>query len=164
LNMFSTKVRLISVRESPLALRTFPKRSLQTFIHSHLRSHKSSSRLRRETYLYACKIKETTNGRWRSARSQAWETLQVVTERSFAPNGEVDEQNGVAQDGQDQAQRKADKEEAALATKERRSPDRRGALEIALPCRRGALTQPFCIMSITSFNGSALTLLVPVKG
>jgi hypothetical protein len=70
--------------------------------------------LRRETYLYACKIKETTNGRWRSACGEARKALEVVTERRFARNVQIDEQSGAAQNGQDQAQRKTDKEEAAL--------------------------------------------------
>ena len=46
--------------------------------------------------------------------SKQRETLEVVTERRFARDVQIDEQNGAAQDGQDQAQRKADKEEATL--------------------------------------------------
>jgi hypothetical protein len=70
--------------------------------------------LKRETYLYACKIKETTNGRWRSARGKARKALDVVAERRFVRNVQIDEQSGAAQNGQNQAQRKADKKEAAL--------------------------------------------------
>jgi hypothetical protein len=69
--------------------------------------------LRRETYLYACKIKETTNGRWRSTRGEARKALEVVTERCFAGDVQIDEQSRAAQNGQNQAQRKTD-EEAAL--------------------------------------------------
>jgi hypothetical protein len=70
--------------------------------------------LKDETYLYACKIKETTNGRWRRSRSQARSTFQVLVERCIARDVQIDEQKGAAQNGQDQAQRKADKAEAAL--------------------------------------------------
>ena len=70
--------------------------------------------MRRETYLYACKIKETTNGRWRSTRGEARKALEVVTERCFAGDVQIDEQSRAAQNGQDQAQRKTDEEEAAL--------------------------------------------------
>src|SRR4029450_2594284 len=76
--------------------------------------NKSISQLRREIFLYACKIKETTNGGRRGARSEARSTLQVVAQRRFTRNVQVDEQSGAAQNGQNQAQRQADEEEAAL--------------------------------------------------
>jgi hypothetical protein len=53
--------------------------------------NKSISRLRRETLLYACKIKETANGRWRRACCQARETLEIIAQGSVTLNGEVDE-------------------------------------------------------------------------
>ena len=74
----------------------------------------SSSRLRRETSLYACKVKETTNGRWRGTRGEARKKLEVVAQRRFARNVQIDEQSGTAQNGQDQAERETDTEEAAL--------------------------------------------------
>jgi hypothetical protein len=70
--------------------------------------------LRRETHLYACKIKETTNGRWCSARGEARKELEVIAERRFARNVQIDEPSGAAQNGQNQAQRETDKEKAAL--------------------------------------------------
>src|SRR6266446_10940666 len=58
----------------------------------------------------ACKIEETANGRRRGACSQTQRTLSIVTERCFARDVQVDEQSGAAQNGQNQAQRKTDKE------------------------------------------------------
>lgn len=70
--------------------------------------------MRRETHLYTCKIKETTNGRWPSTRGEARKALEVVAERRFARSVQIDEQSGAAPNGQDQAQRETDKEKAAL--------------------------------------------------
>ena len=105
--------------------------------------------MRRETYLYACKIKETTNGRWRGARGEARKALEVVAQRRFARNVQIDEQSGAAQNGQDQAQRKTDKEEAALRN---------------ASWRLLSVDRLFALSAMTCLNGSALTLLVPVKG
>jgi hypothetical protein len=70
--------------------------------------------LKREPFLYACKIKETADGRWRGAGSEARQTLQVVAQRGFTRNVQINEQSGAAPNGQDKAQRKTDKEEATL--------------------------------------------------
>jgi hypothetical protein len=107
-------------------------------------------RIRNETFLYAGKIKETTNGCWRSTRGKARKALQIVAQRRFARNVQIDEQSRAAPNGQDKAKRKTDEEEAAL--------------RVCRSFRDGQNTQPFCIISITSFSGSALTLLVPVNG
>jgi len=69
--------------------------------------------VRRELFLYACKIKETTNGRWRRARRETWQTLKVIAQGRFEGNVQVDEQKRAAQNGQNQAQRKTD-EKATL--------------------------------------------------
>ena len=68
----------------------------------------------RELFVYACKIKETTNGCRRCARGQTRQAVQVVAQRRFTRNVQIDEQSGAAQNGQDQAQRETDKEKAAL--------------------------------------------------
>ena len=70
--------------------------------------NESISRSIREFSLYACKIKETANGGWHSARREARETLEVIAQRRFARDVQIDEQTGAAQDGQDQAQKAAD--------------------------------------------------------
>ena len=73
--------------------------------------------MRRETYLYACKIKETTNGRWRSACGEARKALEVVTEGAVAQNGELNEPKPVAEAREDEAQETAE-EKATLAPAE----------------------------------------------
>jgi hypothetical protein len=60
--------------------------------------------------VYACKIKETTNGRWRGSCGEARKELEIVAQGRFAKHVQINEQSGAAQNGQDQAQRKADKE------------------------------------------------------
>jgi hypothetical protein len=70
--------------------------------------------VRREIVLYAGEIKETTNGCRRCTRCQTRQAFQVVTEGRFAEHVQVNEQNGAPQNGQDEAQRETDKEEAAL--------------------------------------------------
>jgi len=60
--------------------------------------------------LYASKIKETANGRGRSARRKARRTIEVVAQRSIQIDGEINEPERTAQDGEDQAQGKADKQ------------------------------------------------------
>jgi hypothetical protein len=64
--------------------------------------------------LYACKIKETANGRRRRACSQARSTLSLIAKRGVARDVQIDEQKRAAPNGKDKAQREADKEEAAL--------------------------------------------------
>jgi hypothetical protein len=66
--------------------------------------------LRSEILLYACKIKETTNGRGRSSGRETWGTFQVVAQRRVARNVQIDEQKRAAQNGQDETERKADSE------------------------------------------------------
>jgi hypothetical protein len=61
-----------------------------------------------ELFLYACEIKETTNGRRRGARGQAGEALEVVTERAITQNGKVDEPKPVAEAREDEAQETAE--------------------------------------------------------
>ena len=63
-----------------------------------------------ESFMYACKVKETADGCWRGARSQARQALQVIVERRFARDVQIHEQGGAAQNGQDQAQRETDAE------------------------------------------------------
>jgi len=58
--------------------------------------------------LYACKIKETANGGWRRARREARETFEVVAQRRFARDVQIDEQTGAAQVREDEAQKAAD--------------------------------------------------------
>ncbi len=70
-----------------------------------------------ELFVYACKIEETTNGCRRCACSEARQTFQVVAQGSFAEHVQVDGQSRAAQNGEDQAQGKADteaQEEVAL--------------------------------------------------
>jgi len=59
--------------------------------------------------LYACKIEETANGRWRSARRKTRETLEVISQRSVEANGEIDERKTIARIRENQAQRKPTK-------------------------------------------------------
>jgi hypothetical protein len=65
-----------------------------------------------EFFLYASKIEETTDGSRRGARGQTGKALEVITERRFEGNVQVDEQKRAPQDGQDQAQRIAEAEAA----------------------------------------------------
>jgi len=46
--------------------------------------------------LYACKIKETANGRWGRSRCEAWSTLQVIAEGCFTRHVQIDEQETAA--------------------------------------------------------------------
>jgi len=57
--------------------------------------------------LYACKIKETANGRWRGACGQTWQAIEVFAKRPIAENGELNESKRAAQDGEDEAQGEA---------------------------------------------------------
>ena len=70
--------------------------------------------VRRKIVLYACKVKEAANGSRRCALNKAWQAFQVVAEGRFAKHVRVNEQNRAPQNGQDEAQGQADKEELAL--------------------------------------------------
>ena len=61
----------------------------------------------RELFLYACKIKETTNGSRRCACGEARQEVEVVAQGRIEPNGEVDERKRATKDGKDEAQGKA---------------------------------------------------------
>jgi hypothetical protein len=63
--------------------------------------------------MYACEIKETTNGGGRGARGKTRKTFKIVAQGCFAKHVQVNEQSGASQNGQDQAKETAD-EEAAL--------------------------------------------------
>jgi len=64
--------------------------------------------------MYACKVKEAANGSGRCALGEERQAFQVVAKRSFAKHVQVNEQSGATQNGEDEAKRKADKEEAPL--------------------------------------------------
>jgi len=65
--------------------------------------------------LYACKIKETTNGRWRRARRETRKTLDVIAQRGFKTNGEIDERKTIARVCENKTQEVANKKaQAAL--------------------------------------------------
>ena len=63
--------------------------------------------------MYACKIKETTNGGGRRARGKARKAFKIIAQGRFAKHVQVNEQSGASQNGQGQAQKTAE-EEAAL--------------------------------------------------
>ena len=97
---------------------------------SSLDLSKSISLVRRELLLYACKIQETTNGWWRCACRETWQTLKVIAQGRFEGNVQVDEQKRAAQNGQNQAQRKTD-EKATLRNRPELNGRTMGAQE---PC------------------------------
>jgi len=49
-----------------------------------------------ELFLYACKIKETTNGGRRGPCGKAGEAIEVVASWRVATNGEIDERKAIA--------------------------------------------------------------------
>ena len=63
--------------------------------------------LARELFMYASKIKETTNGSRSCSCREAWQKVEVVPKRRVAPNGQLDERKRVTQNGEDKAQGKA---------------------------------------------------------
>jgi hypothetical protein len=63
--------------------------------------------VRREIILYACKIKETTNGRRRCACSEARQEVKVVAEGGVKPDGKLNERKRITKNGKDEAQGKA---------------------------------------------------------
>jgi hypothetical protein len=67
---------------------------------------------RRAKHLYACKIKETANGRRCGARSETWKTLKVITQRSVETNGKIDERKTIARDRENQTQEIAEEKTA----------------------------------------------------
>ena len=58
--------------------------------------------------MYACTIKEATNGGWRRARRETRKALEVVAKRRVETNGEIDVTKTIARIRQDQAQKVAD--------------------------------------------------------
>jgi hypothetical protein len=57
--------------------------------------------------MYACKIKETTNGSRRSACSETRQEIEVLAQGRISPDGEIDEQERATKDGKNKAQGKA---------------------------------------------------------
>jgi len=58
--------------------------------------------------LYACTIKETTNGRWRRARRETRKAFQEIAQRRFEANGEIDERKATARVCENKTQEVAD--------------------------------------------------------
>src|SRR4029077_19676291 len=86
--------------------------------------------LPRAKHLYACKIKETTNGRWRRARRETRKTIDVIAQRGFKTKGEIDERKTIARVCENKTQKVAD-EKAKEALRDCRQPLRLPALEWA---------------------------------
>jgi len=61
--------------------------------------------------LYACTIKETTNGGWRRARRETRKAFQEIAQRRFKTNGKIDERKTIARVCENKTQEIADKEE-----------------------------------------------------
>jgi hypothetical protein len=72
--------------------------------------HRTETLIRSEIILYACKIKETANGRRRCACGEARQEVEVVAQGRIEPNGEFDERKRATKDGKDEAQRIAEAE------------------------------------------------------
>jgi vacuolar-type H+-ATPase subunit H len=64
--------------------------------------------VRRANLSYASKIKETANGRGRSARRKARKTIEVVAQRAVEKNGEIDEQKTTTRICEDETQKITD--------------------------------------------------------
>jgi len=60
--------------------------------------------------LYACTIKEATNGRWRRARRETRKALEVLAQRRIETNGEIDERKTIARVRENKTRELADKE------------------------------------------------------
>jgi len=60
--------------------------------------------------LYACTIKETTNGRWGRARRETRKALEVLAQRRIETNGEIDERKTIARVRENKTRELADKE------------------------------------------------------
>ena len=65
--------------------------------------------------MYACKIKETTNGCRRGARGEARKALEVIVERSIAQDGKLNESKRVAEASEDETE-KITEEKAPLGS------------------------------------------------
>jgi len=61
---------------------------------------------------YACKIKETANGRWRRACGEARETFEVLPQRGVERDVQVDDEKTAARICKNQAQKIAEKKAA----------------------------------------------------
>src|SRR5439155_15621643 len=55
-------------------------------------------------HLYACTIKETTNGRWRRARRETRKAFKEIAQRRFKRNVQVDEQKAAARHRENKTQ------------------------------------------------------------
>ena len=97
---------------------------------SSLDLSKSISLVRRELFLYACKIQETTNGRWRRARRETWQTLKGIPQRGFERNVQDDDQETATRVRENQTQKIAQKK-AALENRPELNGRTMGAQE---PC------------------------------
>jgi hypothetical protein len=60
-----------------------------------------------ETVVYACKIKKATDGSRCSSGRQTGQTFKVVAQRRVTQHVPIDESTGAAEDGEDEAERKA---------------------------------------------------------
>jgi hypothetical protein len=58
--------------------------------------------------LYACTIKETTNGGWRRARGETRKALEVLAQRRIETNGKIDERKTIARVCENKTQEVAD--------------------------------------------------------
>ena len=68
----------------------------------------SNSQLRCELFMYACKIKETTNGCRRGARGETRKALEVIIERSIAQDGKLNESKPVTGAREDETEKIAE--------------------------------------------------------
>ena len=98
-----------------------------------------------ESFMYACKVKETTNGCRRGARGETRQALEVIVERRFARDVQIDEQSGAAENGEDQAQR-----ETHAKTREKIAPSN---------CLSGYLRdgEEFLTMNLSFFGSVAIS-------
>src|SRR5882724_5828071 len=74
-----------------------------------------------EFFMYASKIKETTNGCRRGTRGQARKALEVVTERAVAQDGELNEPKPVAEARENEAQETAEEKATIIPAEAVRS-------------------------------------------
>jgi len=58
--------------------------------------------------MYACKIKETTNGCRRGARSETRKALEIIVERSIAQDGKLNESKPVTGAREDETEKIAE--------------------------------------------------------
>jgi hypothetical protein len=83
--------------------------------------------------LYACKIKETTNGRWRRARRETRKAFQEIAQRRIETNGEIDERKTTARFRENKTQEVANEKEEPVE----KSADGRRIFQLlaAIPAR-----------------------------